>query len=175
MLTIMLNYDRTNEFHIRIAHPFYQANALPLPFAMHSKKYKKLHYANMTTANPSEPMDLDEDNVDDNNKSSRLTTRVSMELLHHRLGHLSTQAIINADKQQMWNDITVLSDYDQFCTGCKIGSIHKSARTQQPVDTVSTRPAQVIFMDIIPHPFRVSLTPKSYHPYFLIIACSYSR
>jgi hypothetical protein len=68
---------------------------------------------------------------------------------------------MNADKQGMCNDNCVLSDYDQFYDGCKIAAIHKGSQTSNLVDRSSTRPGQMLFMDIIPHPYSVSLTQKN--------------
>jgi hypothetical protein len=75
----------------------------------------------------------------------------------------------------MEEDGIIRTDTNPFCYRCKLGGIKKSARTDNPVDEESTRPGQVLFLDIIPNTHKRSLTPKTHFSNYLIIVCAYSR
>ena len=42
--------------------------------------------------------------------------RVSLELLHQRLGQISTRSIVAIDTSNIWQDIDLRVDPDPFCT-----------------------------------------------------------
>ena len=42
--------------------------------------------------------------------------KVALELLHHRLGHISTRSFMAGDTANVWQDILISIDPDPFCT-----------------------------------------------------------
>ena len=55
-------------------------------------------------------------------KSKKLPPRkkVDLELLHHRLGHISTISLMAGDTANVYKDIELRIDLDHFCTSCHI-------------------------------------------------------
>ena len=56
--------------------------------------------------------------------------KVSLELLHHRLGHISTRSLMAGYTANIWNDIELRIDTDPFCISCQISSMKKKARSK---------------------------------------------
>jgi Integrase core domain len=166
-VTIMLNHRRQDEMHIVIPHPFYNISQAPMPFAMSSTRIAHAYMVN----------NQDETNGSANGSSAkkRKAKMISLDLLHKRLGHQSTQVILTAGEWNMWQDVNVQLEEDLFCYGCKIGTIQKAPHTDNPVAEDVSRPGQVLFMDIITNPFQKSVNQKTHNPYYLIIVCAYSR
>ena len=46
--------------------------------------------------------------------------KVALELLHHRLGHISTRSLMDGDTANVWKDIELRIYPDPFGTPCKI-------------------------------------------------------
>jgi Integrase core domain len=101
--------------------------------------------------------------------------KISIDLMHQRLSHQSTQLLLTADKWHMWGDALLRLDPDQFCYGCGIGAICKTPSSDKPLADDATRPCQVLFMDVITNPFDKYATPKIHFSHYLIIVCAYSR
>ena len=55
-------------------------------------------------------------------KTNKLPSRnkISLELLHQRLGHRSTRSFFNGDTDNVWEDIELRIDTYPFCTSCQI-------------------------------------------------------
>ena len=51
--------------------------------------------------------------------------KIALELLHQRLGHISTRSLIAGDTSNVWEDVELRLDPDPFCTSCKISSMKK--------------------------------------------------
>ena len=60
-------------------------------------------------------------------KKNKLLARkkISLELLHHRLGNRSTRSLIAGDTANFWEDVELIIDPDSFCTSCQIYSMKK--------------------------------------------------
>ena len=83
-------------------------------------------------------------------KKKRLPARkkISLELLHKRLGKRSTRSLLAGDTAYVWEDIEHRIDPDPFCTSCQIYSMKKKARSKNPLKPKS--PFRWFLMDIVP-------------------------
>ena len=83
-------------------------------------------------------------------KTKKLTARkkIALELLHQRLGHISTRSLLAGDTANFWEDIDLRIDPYPFFTSCKIYSMNNKARSKIPLNPKS--PFKWGFMDIIP-------------------------
>ena len=95
-------------------------------------------------------------------KKNPARKKIASELLHQRLGHISTRSLIAGDTANVWEDIELRIDPDPFCTSCKISSMNKKARSNIPLNPKAT--FNQVFMDIIPSTAPKSLNKK--HNYF---------
>ena len=68
-------------------------------------------------------------------KTKKLPARkkISLELLHHKLGHRSTISLLDWDTSNVWEDIVIRIDIDPFGTYCQISSMNKRARSKNPL------------------------------------------
>ena len=80
--------------------------------------------------------------------------KITLYLLHQRLGHRSTRSLLAGDTANVWEDVELRIDPDPFCTSCQISSMNKKARSKIPLQPRA--PFRWVFMDIIS-----STTPKS--------------
>ena len=58
--------------------------------------------------------------------------KIALELLHQRLGHISTRSLLAGDTAKVWEDLEIRIDPDPFCTSCQISSMNKKARSNNP-------------------------------------------
>ena len=58
---------------------------------------------------------------------------MSLELLHQRLGHISTISLLAGDTSNDWEDIELRIDSEPFFTSCQISSMNKKARSNIPL------------------------------------------
>ena len=89
-------------------------------------------------------------------KKNKLPARkkIALELLHQRLGHISTRSLLAGDTANIWEDIELRIYPDPFCTSCQISSMNKNARSKIPLKPKAT--FKWVLMDIFP-----SIAPKS--------------
>ena len=89
-------------------------------------------------------------------KTKKLPDRkkISLELLHQKLGHRYTRSLLAGVTANVWEDIEIRINPDPFCTSCQISSMNKKARSKIPLKPKA--PFKWVFMDIIP-----STSPKS--------------
>ena len=98
-------------------------------------------------------------------KSKKLAPRekITLELLHQRLGQRSTISLMDGDTEMFWKDVEPGIDSDSFCTLCQIYSMKK----RLDLKTIKLNGTfQVGFMDIIPAVAQIVLTSDTT---FLII------
>ena len=74
--------------------------------------------------------------------------KISLELLHQRLGHRSTKSLLAGDTGNVWEYVDLKIYTDPFCTSCQIASINKKARSKITLKTKA--PFKWVFMDIVP-------------------------
>ena len=60
-------------------------------------------------------------------KKNKLLARkkISLELLHQRLGHRSTRLLLSGNTDNVWGDVELRIYPDPFCTSCQIYSMKK--------------------------------------------------
>ena len=108
-------------------------------------------------------------------KSKKNTARkkITLELLHHRLGHRSTISLIAGDTANVWEDVALRIDPDHFYTSCKISSMIKNAMSKIPLKPKA--PFKWVFMDIIPSTASKSLTNDTTFSNYLLVVDAYSK
>ena len=74
--------------------------------------------------------------------------RVSLRLLHQRLGHRSTRSLLDWDTEFFWQDIELRVDHYPFFTPCQIYAINKESISKTPLKAKA--PFKWVFMGIIP-------------------------
>ena len=101
---------------------------------------------------------------------------VSLELMHRRFGHRSTKTILLGEDSDLYTDLKVTPDSDEFCETCKISTIRAADRGHEKEDDPSLdRPGKIFYLDMQSNPARQSLSSSTYFPYYLMICCAYSR
>jgi hypothetical protein len=79
-----------------------------------------------------------------------IPTKISQSLLHRRLGHRSMPTILMADEDDMWNDVNVIQDREEFCETCRITTARKSNRGTNSLEELgAVVPGQMVMIDII--------------------------
>ena len=68
-----------------------------------------------------------------NEKRNPKRKKITLELMHQRLGHRSTRSLMAGDTVNFWEDAELKIDADPFCTSCKISSMNKKARSNLPL------------------------------------------
>ena len=92
----------------------------------------------------------------ESSKKNPKRKKITLELMHQRLGNRSTRSVISGDTANVWKDVELRIDPDPFCTLCKISSMNKKARSKLPLKPKA--PFKWFFMDIIPSTAPKSLT-----------------
>ena len=82
--------------------------------------------------------------------------KVALELLHQRLGHISTRSLLVEDTANVWEDVELRIYPDPVCTSCQISSMNKNVRSKIPLKRKA--PFKWVFMDIFPSTAPKSLT-----------------
>ena len=90
--------------------------------------------------------------------------KIALELLHQRLGHISTILLLAGNTANVWEDIELRIDPDYFFTSCQISSMNKKAMSKNPLKPKT--PFKLVFMDTIPSTAPKRLTSDTI---FLII------
>ena len=98
---------------------------------------------------------------------------ISLELMHHRLGHRSTRSLMAGDTANFWEDAELKIDADPFFTSCKISSMNKKARPKVPLKPKA--PFKWVFMYVIPSKSPKSLTNDTNFKHYLLIVDAYSK
>ena len=99
--------------------------------------------------------------------------KISLELLHQRLGHRHTRSLLAGDNANVWEDIELRIDPDNFFTSCQISSMNKKARSKIPLKPKS--PFKWVFMDIISSTAPKSLTSDTTFSNYILIVDAYSK
>ena len=106
-------------------------------------------------------------------KKNPARKKISLELLHQRLGHRSTRSLIAGDTANVWEDVELRIDPEPFFTSCKIYSMNKKARSKLPLKPKA--PSKWVLMDIIPYTASKSLTNDTTFSNYLLIVDAYSK
>ena len=108
-------------------------------------------------------------------RRKRTVKLVDSDLLHRRLGHVSTGSLLVASKEEMWADTKITLPSEPFCHGCNMGMIRTSARTQHPVAPRDLSPGQGFFVDIVDNVENHGLTSDSHFAKYLLLTCALSK
>ncbi|MGH7954941.1 MAG: hypothetical protein ACREOZ_03180 [Gloeomargaritales cyanobacterium] len=76
---------------------------------------------------------------------------VDSDLLHLRLGHRGTNAILTASKHRLWRDVVAVAGADPFCTSCRIAAQPRAPRSKIPMD-VPIQPLDWVSFDVEANP-----------------------
>ena len=108
-------------------------------------------------------------------KTKKLPSRkkIALELLHQRLGHISTRSLLAGDTANVWEGIDPIIDPDPFFTSCKISSMNKKDRSKDPLN--SKAPFKWVFMDISPSTPPKSLTSDTIFSNYILIVNAYFK
>ena len=106
-------------------------------------------------------------------KKNSARKKISLELLHQRLGHISTRKLLDGDTANIWEDVELRIYPDPFCTSCQISYMNKNARSKIPLKPKA--PFKWVFMDIIPSTATKSLTSDTTFSNCLLIVDAYSK
>jgi len=157
-IRIIMHDGRPNSFELRLSHPFYQPRDHPFGYCIQAS-------ANcVTTIDP--PSDATDSVV--RAPYARTPKSVTVELLHNRLGHVSTKAILAANEASVWEDVTVRFSPLLFCIDCKVGTSCASNRG-------ANRPGEILFCDVQLNPSKTGLTRQSYNKNYLEIVDLFSK
>ena len=99
---------------------------------------------------------------------------VDLDLLHDRLGHRKTAAIITASHHRVWADTYCVATRDHFCTSCPIATISR-ARTPRGPSKVPDVPLTRVYIDTVPNPTVPGITIDSSWSNLLIVVDHHSR
>jgi len=99
---------------------------------------------------------------------------VDIGILQARLGHRAIRSIMAADRVGVWEDTTLKLTPDPICSDAELAVIKKGARSKTP-QVESTYKYERLDLDVINNPAPISLTPKSYFPFYLMIVDHFSR
>ena len=92
--------------------------------------------------------------------------KVSLGLLHQRLGHRYTRSLMDGDTANFWIDIEIRVDPDPFCTSCQVSTMNKKAISKTPLKAKTL--FKWVFMDIIPSTSSKSLTKDTTFDNYLL-------
>ena len=141
----------------------------PLMKFQRSPTYGSYSFAMMATT------DQEESPPDDKIPITDQRRKISLELMHRRLGHPAFRSLLSASDNHVWNDVRLVPEPEPFCTACKVGSIRSANRGSGTVSE-PTSPAQVLFCDVVSNPStQGGLTAKSHFPYYLIFVDGFSK
>ena len=56
--------------------------------------------------------------------------KIALELMHQRLGYISTRSLMAGDTANVWEGAELRIDPDPLCTSCKISYMNKKARSK---------------------------------------------
>ena len=99
--------------------------------------------------------------------------KLSLELLHHILGHRSARSILAGGTADVWQYIDLSIDPEPLCTSCQILTINKNTRPKKPLNP--NTPFKWVFMEIIPAKYYTSLTKDTTFANYLLIVDDYSN
>ena len=99
--------------------------------------------------------------------------KVSLELLHQRLGHRSTRSILAGYTEVFWQEIQLRVYPEPFCTPYQIFTINKNYISKKPLNLKI--PSKWAFMDIVPAIYSKSLTKDTTFSKYILIVNAYHK
>lgn len=127
------------------------------------------HYANAAVIRSERPQDRLE-----HTEQKRTIRAVDSDLLHLRLGHRGTNAILTASKHRIWRDVIAVAGADPFCTSCRIAVQPRASRSKEPMP-IPPKPLDWVSFDIELNPAPSKLIVEDYYPNILVGVDVHSR
>lgn len=75
--------------------------------------------------------------------------RISLEVLHNRLGHCKCRTLLAASEHNLWADTNILMTPEVGCLSCGIATIRATARNKEPHSTAKRPGEYYLFLDIL--------------------------
>ena len=147
------------------------------------RKNKKRNIQSMKESKNDQDEDTEVNNLQKNpqqtsysgiNHSLPRSAAVDLDLLHDRLGHRKTTAIIAASHHRVWADTYCIATRDHFCTSCPIATISRAKRPRTP-SNVPNVPLARVYIDTVPNPTNPGITVDSSWSNLLIVVDHHSR
>jgi transposase InsO family protein len=102
--------------------------------------------------------------------------KISQSLLHRRLGHRSFASILLAHEDELWDDVQVTEDRDEFCEICSITTARKANTGRGNLEALgNVVPGEVVMIDIVNNPATESITPDTHFKFYLLVIDVASR
>ena len=165
----------------RIQSPQMRRNAMRLWERPDTRmKRMKTNHTNVSNGNNTNEdtvvNDLQKNPQQTNNEKHFLprSAAVDLDLLHDRLGHRKTAAIITASHHRVWADTYCVATNDHFCTSCPIATISRTKTPQTP-SQIPDVPLARIYIDTVPNPTVPGITIDSSWSNLLIVVDHHSR
>ena len=123
-IRIILHDDRPELLELRLSRPFYQRRDHPFDYCVTTPAFANCVITADSVIGAAAPTAAKEGKT----IVVRARKLVTVELLHKRLGHVSTKAILAANEAGVWEDVTVRFPPSSFCIDCKVGTSRTSNR-----------------------------------------------
>ena len=108
--------------------------------------------------------------------ASHVKVAVPSDLLHHRLGHRSIQALGAASEAHLWKNVSVSMSDDTFCWGCEV-TFSKKANCGKTDLTAGKElsPGSCLMLDIQKNASKHGLNAATHFPYYLQVTDALTR
>ena len=119
-IIMLMNAGHTCIFHKRFCTVYFgsdKKNAVTLPHSAQRKHAFAGKIKNMSKKN-----------------KSPARKKSALELLHQRLGHISTRSLLDGNTANVWEYVEIIIYPDPFCTSCQIFSMGKKARSKHSAE-----------------------------------------
>ena len=109
-------------------------------------------------------------------KSRQQKKSIELDKLYRRLGSRSIKTLLSANQADVWQDQSIIVRNDVISTSDHhIATIRKKNRNKSTESDPSLKPGQVLCMDLVYNPSKVSITQDSYYKFYLLVVDKYSR
>jgi transposase InsO family protein len=109
-------------------------------------------------------------------KQTHPRIKIPQSLLHRRLGHRSMSSILMANEDDLWDDVKITEDRDEFCEICSITTARKASTGRGNLEALgSVVPGEVVMIDIVNNPSTESITSDTNFKFYLLIVDMASR
>jgi hypothetical protein len=149
---------RPESFELRLSHPFYQRRNHPFGYCVTTPAFANCVITANSVIGAAAPTEAKEGKtIVVCAQPARTPKLVTVELLHKRLGHVSTKAILAANEAGVWEDVMIRFAPSSFCINCKVGTSCTSNRGKSPVGH-ATCSGEILFCDVQANPSRTGHT-----------------
>jgi len=143
-IRIIMHDGCPESFELRLSHPFYQRRDHPFGYCVTTPAFANCVITADSVIGAAAPTEAEEGKtIVVRAQPPRTSKLVTVKLLHKRLGHVSTKAILAANEAGVWEDVTVRFAPSSFCIDCKVGTSRTSNCGKSP-DGHATRPGEIL-------------------------------